>query len=349
MALGSRWTFTGAERRLRGVAAIMGWKQRWDFRREQWDSDPELRKSYDNSIEKYQKAVQPDLLRAAKTLIDLTQFNYHTINTPQLIRRSGTARLILQFKKWTINQTNLIYRNLGKPLVDVMGRKAAREEVERAVRLTSAYALAAGATYFTANLDEILDEASGLVSGKSKASLKTASKAAKKVMPGGINFLNFFQTDYTEFGASVNDMLYGHEMEKKYSFFGKDPFTWAAGPTLGVFLDALISFGMANDWRKKRFRWDALQLALTAIAPSGKAVALTALGSKDAQRIFEFAVDPRDLPEEWRRRDKPRSWRAFLFGMLGLYPFDFDKKKRPYGGKPAGKRKRDILEGLNIP
>ena len=159
----------------------MGWKQEWDRAREAWDSDLELRKAHNHSIESYQQTVRSQLLRSAKTMIDLTQFNYHTINTPELIRSNDLARLILQFKKWTVNQTNLMYRNFGKPLRDIMGGKAAREEVDRAVRLSSVYALMAGASYFTAYLPDLLEETAKKTSGKTKKVLKTSGKAVKSL------------------------------------------------------------------------------------------------------------------------------------------------------------------------
>ena len=325
MAFGGNWTFTGTEQRLRTIAGVLGWQQKWDLFKEQWDANAELRKYYKNDLTKFEKDAQPELLKAASTMIDLTQFNYHTINTPELIRRSDVARLVLQFKKWTINQTNLLYRNLGKPMRDMMGGKAAKEEIERTVRLVGAYALAGGASYFSANLAEWAEETGERVGGASGFALIAGGKAIRSVLPGGINFLNYLDNDFTEFAASLNAMLFGDETEKKYSFFGKDPFTWASGPTLSLYMDALISFGMANEFRQARFRWDALSYGLSAVHP--------VLGSRDLRRIIEATVDPRDLPEKWRVRDRKKSIRSAILSTFAAYPFDFKRKEKPWGGQ----------------
>ena len=325
MAFGGNWTFTGTEQSLRTTAGVLGWQQKWDLFKEQWDANTELRKYYKNDLTKFEKDAQPELLKAASTMIDLTQFNYHTINTPELIRRSDVARLILQFRKWTINQTNLLYRNLGKPMKDMMGGKAAKEEIERAVRLMGAYALAGGASYFSANLAEWAEETGERAGGASGFALIAGGKAIRSVLPGGINFLNYLDNDFTEFAASLNAMLFGDETEKKYSFFGKDPFTWVAGPTLGLYMDALISFGMANEFRQAKFRWDALSYGLSAVHP--------VLGSRDLRRIIEATVDPRDLPEKWRVRDRKKSIRSAILSTFAAYPFDFKRKEKPWGGQ----------------
>ena len=154
-----------------------------------------------------------------------------------------------------------------------------------------------------------------------------------------MNFLNFVDNDFTEFASSVNNMLRGNKQERKYSFFGKDPFTWAAGPTLGLFLDGLISFGMADNFRKRRFKWDALAVCPYKRYSRGKLVASTAFGSRDFRRIAEYALEPEDLPKSWRHRKRSRSLQSLVFGTFGFYRFNFDKKKRPWGGTTR-KRKR---------